>query len=270
MKQLSVRMNLLSFLGKPKNVKIGEKVLMTKKKRSIKSQPLSQDAYQKIKELIVTLKLGPSDQVDEEWVAKKLSIGRTPIREALFRLNAENLVEVVPGRGFFVRDITLSNLRDLFETMLILERSAVALAARRIKAGQIDDLERINTSLRQAWFEKDYLQVTLLNSRFHRTIYKASDNSFLIAYLENLQNQSQRLAYMCFSKELTSYDMHSHAKLSIKDHQSLIELLRQGKHIEAVDIISEHVKLFQRRVNHFITPSLDILDSVTPLRAINA
>ncbi len=242
---------------------------MPKKKRATKTQPLSEVAYQKIKELIVTLKLGPRDQVDEEWVAKKLSIGRTPIREALFRLNAENLVEVIPGRGFFVQEITLSSLRDLFETMLILERSAVALAANRIKAGQLDDLQRLNNELRQAWLDKNYMRVTLLNSRFHRLIYKASDNSFLITYLDNLQNQSQRLAFLCFSKDLASYDMQSHAELSIKDHQALIENLRQGNHIDAVNVISEHVKLFQRRVNHFMIPSLDILDKVTPLQAIN-
>ncbi len=242
---------------------------MPKKKRASKTQPLSEVAYQKIKELIVNLKLGPRDQVDEEWVAKKLSIGRTPIREALFRLNAENLVEVIPGRGFFVQEITLSSLRDLFETMLILERSAVALAANRIKAGQLDDLQRLNNELRQAWLDKNYMQVTLLNSRFHRLIYKASDNSFLITYLDNLQNQSQRLAFLCFSKDLTSYDMQSHAELSIKDHQALIEHLRQGNHIDAVNVISEHVKLFQRRVNHFMIPSLDILDHVAPLQAMN-
>lgn len=239
---------------------------MPKKKNHIKSLPLSEIAYHKIKELIVTLKLGPRDQVDEEWVAEELSIGRTPIREALFRLNAENLVEVVHGRGFFVQDITLSNLRDLFETMLILERSAVALAANRIQTDQIEDLQRINSDLRQAWLEQNFLHVTLLNSRFHRIIYKAMDNSFLFSYLDNLQNQSQRLAYMCFSKDLSSYDMQSHAKLSIKDHQSIIELFKQGNDIEAVKVISEHVKLFQRRVNHFMLPSLDILDAVTPLQ----
>jgi len=238
---------------------------MAKKKSPIKSPPLSEVAYQKIKELIVTLRLGPRDQVDEEWVAKELSIGRTPIREALFRLNAENLVEVIHGRGFFVRDITLSNLRDLFETMLILERSAVALAANRIKADQIDDLQRINIDLRQAWLEKNFLPVTLLNSQFHRIIYQATDNTFLFSYLDNLQNQSQRLAYMCFSKELSSYDIESHAELSIKDHQSLIEMFKRGSDIEAVKVISEHVKLFQRRVNHFMLPSLDIMDKVTPL-----
>ena len=230
-----------------------------------KSLPLSEIAYQRIKEFIVTLKLGPGDQVDEDWIAKTLSIGRTPIREALFRLNAEGLVEMVHGRGFFVQDITLSNLKDLFETMLIMERSAVALAAKRIKKDQIEDLKRININLRQAWLDKNFLQVTLLNSRFHRSIYQAADNAILFSYLDNLQNQSQRLAYMCFSKDMLSYDMQSHAELSIKEHQALIEMLDQGNDGEAVNTISEHVKLFQRRVNHFILPSLENMDQVSPL-----
>lgn len=238
---------------------------MMKKKDQSKSLPLSEIAYQKIKELIVTLKLGPMQQVDEERLAKKLSIGRTPVREALFRLNAENLVEVVRGRGFFVRDITLHSIKDLFETMLILERAAVALAAKRIRSVQIDDLQRTNTVLEEAWHKKNYLRVTLLNSKFHGIIYKATDNSFLTSYLGNLQLQSQRLAYMCFSKELSSYDIASHAELAIKDHQALIEQFEQGSDVEAVRIITDHVKLFQRRVNHFILPSLDILDTVTPI-----
>jgi len=175
---------------------------MPKKIKLIKSPPLSEIAYQKIKEYIVTLKLGPGKQIDEAEMAGKLSIGRTPIREALFRLNAENLVEVLQGRGFYVPEITMSNLRDLFETMLILERSAVALAARRIQPDRIDNLRRLNSELRQAWHEENFLRVTLLNSQFHRTIYKAAENTFLISYLDNLQNQSQRLAYMCFSKDL--------------------------------------------------------------------
>ncbi|MGD8650269.1 MAG: GntR family transcriptional regulator [Desulfobacterales bacterium] len=238
---------------------------MPKKKNHIKSLPLNEMAYQKIKELIMTLKLGPRDQVDEEWLSKNLSIGRTPIREALFRLNAEKLLETVRGRGFFVRDITLDTIKDLFETMLILERSAVALAAKRIRPDQIKDLQRINHAVGEAWEKKNYLRVTLLNSKFHNIIYHATDNSFLISYLDNLQLQSQRLAYMCFSKTLASYDMESHAELAIRDHQSLIDFLKQGADVEAIKVISEHVKLFQRRINHFILPSLDILDTVAPL-----
>ena len=238
---------------------------MPEKRKHFKYLPLSEIAYQKIKELIVTLKLGPRDQVDEEWLSKNLSIGRTPIRDARFRLNAENLLDTVRGRGFFVRDITLHSIKDLFEAMLILERSAVALAAKRIRPDQIEDLQRINHDLGEAWDKKNYLRVTLLNSKFHSIIYQATDNSFLISYLGNLQLQSQRLAYMCFSKTLASYDIESHAELAIKDHQSLIDLFKQGADVEAVKVISEHVKLFQRRIHHFILPSLDILDAVTPL-----
>ena len=88
------------------------------------------------------------------------------------------------------------------------------------------------------------------------------ENIFLAAYLDNLQNQSQRLAYMCFSKDISTYDLESHAQLAINDHQSLIDLFRQGKDLEAVKVITEHVKLFQRRVNHFMLPSLDSIEHV--------
>jgi len=238
---------------------------MPNKKIQIKSPPLNEIAYQKIKEFIVTLKLAPGEQVDEERLAKILSIGRTPIREALFRLNAEKLVEVLPGRGFFVREITLSSLKDLFETMLILERSAVALAAKRIRPDRTETLQKLNNDLHRAWQAKNFLKVTLVNSQFHRTIYKATENTFLSSYLDNLQNQSQRLAYMCFSKDLSAYDLESHARLAINDHQSLIDAFRRGEDLAAVKVISEHVRLFQRRVNHFLLPSLNGIEYVTQL-----
>ena len=184
---------------------------------------------------------------------------------SLFRLNAEKLVEVLPGRGFFVREITLSSLKDIFETMLILERSAVALAAKRIRSDRIEYLQKLNNDLRQAWQARNFLKVTLLNSQFHRTIYKATENIFLFSYLDNLQNQSQRLAYMCFSKDISAYDLESHAQLAINDHLSIIESFRQGKDLEAVKVISQHVRLFQRRVNHFLLPSLDSIEHVAEL-----
>lgn len=239
-------------------------LLMPKKKHQNYSAPLSQVAYQKIKELIVTLKLKPRDQLDENGLAEELSVGRTPIREAFFRLVAENLVSVVHGRGFFVRDISLSDLRDMFETMLILERSAVSLAAKRIQKDQIENLRQINADLRRAWLKRDFLLVTVLNSRFHRCIYKATDNAFLFSYLDNLQNQTQRLAYICFSKEPAAYDIKSHAELSIKDHQALIKLFKRRSDLEAVKVITEHIKLFQHRVHQFTSPSLERLDLITP------
>jgi DNA-binding GntR family transcriptional regulator len=221
---------------------------------------MSEIAYQKIKELIITIKLPPGEQVEEGGLADRLSIGRTPIREALFRLAAENMVEVIRGRGFFVRDITLQGLSDLFEAMLILERAAASLAARRIQKIRLEKLKRINQELGHAWQQKKFLSVTYLNSKFHRTIYDAVGNILLFSYLNNLQNQSQRLAYICFSKALTNYDLQSHSELALRDHRQLIEALAKKDEAAAVKVTTDHVRLFQRRVHHFIMPSLEGLE----------
>jgi len=228
-----------------------------------KQAPLSEAAYRQIKDQIITLKLRPGAPIDEGWLIEFLSIGRTPIREALFRLVAEDLVEVSPGRGFSVRHLSLSDLKDLFETMMIMERAAAALAARRIKKESIGCLRDTNRELKKAWQKKDFLQVTLLNSRFHRTIYQATENVFLNSYLDTLQNQAQRLAFLCFSKEPTDFDIKSHAELAIKDHRNLIAAFEKGDEGAAVSLIGEHIKLFQSRVYDYASPSLKHLELIT-------
>lgn len=234
---------------------------MPKKSPRKKSLPLSEEAYQNIKSHIVSLKLAPGSQIDDVALSESMSIGRTPIREALFRLVADNLVEVVRGRGFFVRDITLAGIKDLFETMLLMERAAVALATRRILAEQIKTLLEINDALTAAWQAHDFYRTSLLNSRFHRTIYAATGNALLQNYLDNMQHQSQRLAFICFSHDNGDFDLQSHARMSIEDHQALIDALEKRDRTTAVHIIGQHVNLFHRRVLKFTQPSLESFDS---------
>ena len=233
------------------------------KKTTLKKQvPLSEAAYRRIKDQIITLKLHPGEQIDEGGLAESLSIGRTPIREALFRLAAEDLVKVSRGRGFSVRNLSLSDLKALFETMMIMERAAAALAARRIKKESIASLRETNRELKKAWQKKDFLQVTLLNSRFHRTIYQAIENVFLNSYLDTMQSQAQRLAFLCFSEKSTAFDINSHAELAIKDHRNLIAAFERRDEEMAVSLIGEHIKLFQRRVYDYASPSFDRMELI--------
>ena len=227
---------------------------MAGKKKKTTTAPLSEIAYQKIKTLIVSLELKPGQQIDESILATSLEIGRTPVREALFRLAAEELLQVRSGRGFVVRDITLKDLKDLFEALLILERSAVALATRRISPEGLVQLEQLNREVGDAWKQKNFLQVTLLNSSFHRAIYRAAGNAFIDSYLNSLQTQSQRLAFICFSEPAT-IDLTAHAEESIQDHGELIECFKRKDEGAAVEVITRHIKLFQKRVSDFTTPS---------------
>jgi len=90
-----------------------------------------------------------------------------------------------------------------------------------------------------------------------------------MAYLNNIQNQTQRLAFLCFSKEQLSYDIQTHAERAVQDHELLIKQLRLGQDMNAVALTSEHIKLFQGRVIHFMLPTLELADSVPPVQAIS-
>lgn len=217
--------------------------------------PLSETAFHQIKSQIVSLTLEPGEQIDETAMGESLGIGRTPIRESLFRLAAEGLLRVKSGRGFFVRDITLSDIKDLFETLLILERAAVALAARRISPAGIGRLERLNGQFQAAWEQQHYLDVTLTNSRFHRQIYAATENDYMQSYLGSLQTQSQRLAYICFTRQ-AGIDLDAHADGSIRDHRELIEHFQKKDEAAAVESITRHIKRFQMQVADYTIPAV--------------
>ncbi|BBO71821.1 AsnC family transcriptional regulator [Desulfosarcina alkanivorans] len=217
--------------------------------------PLSEIAYRQIKSQIVSLTLEPGAQIDETAMADSLGIGRTPIRESLFRLAAEGLLRVRAGRGFFVRDITLDDIKDLFETLMIMERAAVALAARRIGPSGIGRLERLNDQFRRAWQCRQFLDVTLANSHFHRELYAATGNDFMTSYLNSLQTQSQRMAYICFTRPAT-LDLEAHAEESIRDHHELIARLKRKDESGAVELITGHIRRFREQVADYTAPAL--------------
>lgn len=219
------------------------------------SVPLSEVAFQQIKSQIVSLELEPGAQIDETTMAEDLDIGRTPIRESLFRLAAEGLLRVTAGRGFFVRDITLNDIKGLFETLLVLERAAVALAVRRIEPAGIGRLERLNDCFKTAWNRHRFLDVTLANSRFHREIYAATGNEYMQSYLGSLQTQSQRLAYICFTRP-ANLDLRAHADESIRDHGMLIACLKKKDETAAVEVTTAHIRRFRQRVADYTSPVL--------------
>lgn len=232
--------------------------------------PLNERAYQKINERIITLELRPGSQVDEGSLEKALSIGRTPIREALFRLTADGLVETVPKRGFFVKPITIDDVKSLFEAMMFSERSCAFLSARRVKEKHIEKLHHTHIPLQEAMRNRDFLQITLLNSDFHRIIYKAAENKFLRSSLNHLQNQAQRLAYLAYSKEMAPDDLKSHFKRVTEDHEAIIALLNKRDGQGLVLKVTEHIQLFYSRIVHYMSPPIEGLDIILESNSIKS
>jgi DNA-binding GntR family transcriptional regulator len=222
----------------------------------------SENAYQEIRNLIISLELKPGMQVNKEELESELSIGRTPVREALLRLTTEGLLTSIQGRGFFVRQVSLEDVKALFEAAMILERPGVSLATRRIQPQDIVRLSEINDELESSMVQREFLQVTLLNSRFHRIVHEAVNNEFLTSSLRNLDSQYQRLAYLCFSADAHANDLEQHFAKVIADHAELIECLKKRDEAAAVELITRHVHLFNSRVSQYLYPQVPNFERV--------
>lgn len=230
--------------------------------RRIKAkESLSSQAYASLRNLIITLDLKPGAQINEADLENKLSIGRTPVREAILRLVNEGFLASLPGRGFFVRQVSLEDVRAFFEAFMILERAAAGLAAKRIKPDRIKLLGEVNADLERAMSERAFLQITLQNCRFHRTIHEATGNDFLISPLYNLESQYDRLAYLCFSEETDADDLKAHFAKVIEDHEALIQCMREGDAQRAVETVTRHLHLFLSRVSEYLRPNMAILNA---------
>jgi DNA-binding GntR family transcriptional regulator len=217
--------------------------------KAVQREPLTVKAYYLIKEKIITLEFAPGEPLDEKRLVETFGLGRTPIREAQLKLEADNLVDIFPGRGVYVKQITLKGVRDLLHALLCLERSAIQLAVVNITPEQLSELKLVSTRIDQSIRQGASLDVTYLNGEFHRAIAKASGNDYLISYINKIRVEEQRLAFLCFSKDVSvHYPLKEHLQEASRQHLHLIEYLEARDAVRLEEELVKHNRLFQRRI----------------------
>jgi DNA-binding GntR family transcriptional regulator len=204
---------------------------------------LSDKAYHLIKHQIVTLELPPSSLIDEQRLTQELGIGRTPVREALRQLAAEKLVTVVPRRGTFVADISITDLHELWEVRWNLEGLAARLAAQRIGGQQLEQMKALFDDFDQVVNESGGEAFLDIDDRFHHLLYQAANNKFLEDVLDRLYTLSARLWFM--SLERLS---HQVVKEAIREHTEVVVALEKGDAEEAERVIQSHIATFQEKM----------------------
>jgi DNA-binding GntR family transcriptional regulator len=218
---------------------------------SLKGGSLRDRAYEVLKRRIISIGLQPSARLDQARLERELGLGRTPIREALFRLSAEDLVEVQHNRGFAVKPLTLQGASDLFEALLVMERFSARLAAYHVTPANLSGLEACYRRIQSAVERQDYLGITLENSRFHRGIAAASHNQFVQMFLETLHDQAQRLAYISFSRPLGRRTVKENFQRAQQDHRRIIEYLTERDADGVDEVVTAHTLAFRSRVQAF-------------------
>lgn len=208
---------------------------MTKQVQTI---PLSQQAYEQIKNLIVTLQLAPGSVIDEAQLQEELQLGRTPIREALKRLALESLVSIVPRRGIFVTNIGVNDLQRLLEVRLELEMLATKLAAHR---GTAEHWQRMRELVIEPNATINDSALIQLDEEFHEIIYEAADNRFLHEAITVLLTLNERLWYY-FLPDIGGFTRNNN------DHRSIWESLKAGDGEQAAERMKSHILSSQDRL----------------------
>ncbi len=206
--------------------------------------PLSQQAYKKIKHMIVTLELTPGSVIDEAELQEELQMGRTPIREALKRLALESLVSIVPRRGMFVTNIGVNDLQRLLEVRLEIETLATRLAAQRGTPEHWTRMEQLIVEPSAVEDGKDN-NLIHIDETFHEIIYEAADNRFLHDAITVLLTLNERLWYY-FLPEMGGFDR------TLEDHRLIWESLKSGDGEQAAVHMERHIRSSQENLRSFV------------------
>jgi DNA-binding GntR family transcriptional regulator len=153
-------------------------------------------AYRRLEELIVTLQLPPGTVLSELMLAGKLSIGRTPIREALQRLAREGLVLILPRRGILVSEINLRTQLRLLEVRRELERLLARAAAERATAAECLSFAEIAAGMRATSEEADDIAFMRLDQQFNGLLAQAARNEVANRSMGLMHGLSRRFWYL--------------------------------------------------------------------------
>lgn len=154
--------------------------------------PLRDVVFYTLRQAILKGEMEPGERLMEIQLAKKLGVSRTPIREAIRKLELEGLVIMIPRRGAEVAGITEKALRDVLEVRRSLEELAIELAVARMKEDDIKALEAARIEFREALNTNDMIRIAQADEKFHDVIYAGTYNDKLVQLLNNLRDQIYR------------------------------------------------------------------------------
>ncbi|MDH3828510.1 MAG: GntR family transcriptional regulator [Desulfobacterales bacterium] len=202
-----------------------------------------EEAYEELRVRIITNGVVPGEILKEKDLMAQLAIGRSPLREILFRLQEENLIKPLPRLGYMVTTLDIFEVRELVELRRELEGYAGYLAAQRITTEQLEGLRAI---IRQAESEtaetKDVSNITeYFDTRFHSLLYQAAGNQKLMKVLQDLHIVMLRI---WFHVGLDAIGFAHQAQ----NFYEVLEALEQKDPEKARTVMEDHVDLYAAQV----------------------
>ena len=207
--------------------------------------PLRDVVFNTLRRAILRGELKPGERLMEIQLANKLGVSRTPIREAIRKLELEGLVLMIPRKGAEVAEITEKNLRDVLEVRCALEELAVQLACDRINQEEIHELHAAAARFEQMFDSDDITSIAQADEAFHDVIFQATENDKLIQMFRNLRIQLYRYRMAQAKNDNSMSTIVAH-------HRSILRALENHDSEEGAAVAQGHIKYQTESILRFI------------------
>jgi len=198
-------------------------------------KPLREIVFETLREAIINGTLKPGERLMEVQLAEDMGVSRTPVREAIRKLELDGFVLMVPRKGAYVAGISTKEIADVFEVRAALESLAAGLAAERITDEELGDLQRLMVGVNISSEAGDLERVVQSDTDFHDLIFKASRNNRLVQIINKLREQIQRF-------RSTSLSYPGRIKETIEEHKKLLGAISDRDIELARNVAREHIE----------------------------
>lgn len=204
-------------------------------------KPLRDVVFDHLRDAILDGILKPGERLMEVQLAEKLGVSRTPVREAIRKLEIDGFVEMIPRRGAQVSELSIKDVEDVLEVREALEGLAAYLAAAKIKPQEINELKKAYKGLKKSVDEKNVQEIVKWDSKFHDILLSASGNPRLIKVNSVLIEQVHRFR-KSYVEDTTT------AKYILVSHKKILDAIEDQNPDKARKTSEEHI----REIKEFI------------------
>ncbi len=208
-------------------------------------KPLGEVVFENLRDAILTGKLAPGERLMEIQLAETLGVSRTPVREAMKRLEQEDFIEVVPRKGAYVKMLDSKDILDVLELRYLIEGFAAKRAAENMTDRDIEAMQSLIDEFEEAVANDDTTALIETDYKFHDRIYSVNKNTKLKEMIRNLQEQFYRFRTIYF----TEYNNYSEITAG---HREILKAFIEKDGERAEKIVQEHIDVVIQSVKSWI------------------
>ena len=205
--------------------------------------PIKLDSYQPLREVVCeSLRdairkgiLKPGERIMEIKLAEELGVSRTPVRDAIRKLELEGYVVMMPRRGTYVADMSIRDINEIFEIRTALESLSNGLAAEHITEDELEHLQRLLVIIGGYIKEGDMDKIVETDIEFHDLLYHAARNNRLVGIISNLRDQLTRFRTLSMSYP-------GRLEATLDEHRAIVEAIANGDGRSARKAAEHHME----------------------------